>query len=47
MEAAILVEGFSKSELAYGCRYKRLIADIDSSVYKKILDNRPSLSFVP
>lgn len=41
MEAAIIVEGFKQSESMYGIRYKNLIADGDSSVYKKILDSRP------
>lgn len=41
MEADILVEGFLKSEKEQGCIYKYLIADGDSSVYKKILDARP------
>lgn len=41
MESSILVEAFKKSEADYGCRYKRLIADGDSSVFKKIVDSRP------
>lgn len=41
MEADILVEGFMKSYTEQGCIYKYLIADGDSSVYKKILDARP------
>lgn len=41
METSIVVEGFRKSEEIYGLRYHKLIADGDSSVYKKILDARP------
>ncbi|XP_046396856.1 uncharacterized protein LOC124163807 [Ischnura elegans] len=41
MEAAAIVEGFCKSEEMYGVRYARLIADGDSSVYKKVLDAGP------
>ncbi|KAL4127211.1 hypothetical protein QTP88_011402 [Uroleucon formosanum] len=41
METSIVVEGFRKSEEMYGLRYHKLIADGDSSVYKKILDARP------
>jgi len=41
MEASIVVEGFKQSESTYGIRYHKLIADGDSSVYKKILDARP------
>lgn len=41
MEASIVVEGFKQSDATYGIRYHRLIADGDSSVYKKILDARP------
>lgn len=41
MEAHVIVEGFRRSEEMYGVRYNRLIADGDSSVYKKILDARP------
>jgi len=41
MEAAIIVEGFKQSEPMYGIRYQKLIADGDSSVYKKILEARP------
>lgn len=41
MEAELIVEGFKESEKLYGVRYSQLIADGDSSVYKKILDARP------
>lgn len=41
MEAAIIVEGFKQSEPMYGIRYQKLIADGDSSVYKKILEAKP------
>lgn len=41
MEAAIICEGFEKSEDMYKLRYAKLIADGDSSVYKKILERRP------
>ncbi|KAF5307214.1 hypothetical protein FQR65_LT00730 [Abscondita terminalis] len=41
MEAAILVEGFKESEKMYGVKYAKLIADGDSSTYKKILESRP------
>lgn len=46
MEAAIIVEGFKQSEQMYGIRYQKLIADGDSSVYKKILDARPYKNLV-
>jgi hypothetical protein len=41
MEAAVVVNGFKESERMYGIRYHKLIADGDSSVYKKILEARP------
>ena len=41
MEAAIIVEGFKCSEEMYGLQYHQLIADGDSSVYKKILEAKP------
>lgn len=41
MEPSIICEGFQRSEDMYGIRYARLIADGDSSVYKKILESRP------
>lgn len=41
MEAAAIVEGFCKSEELYGVRFSKLVADGDSSVYKKILEARP------
>ena len=40
MEAAIICEGFKRSEEMYKIRYAKLIADGDSSVYK-ILESRP------
>lgn len=41
MEAAIIVEGFKRSEELYGMRYNKLIADGDSSVYKTLIEVRP------
>lgn len=41
MEASIMVDGFAQSEKMYDIRYNKLIADGDSSVYKKILETRP------
>lgn len=41
MEAAVIVEGFLVSEEMYGAKYGKLIADGDSSVYKRILEVRP------
>lgn len=41
MEAAIICEGFQQSEEMHKVRYAKLIADGDSSVYKKILESRP------
>lgn len=41
MEASIIVEGFLSSESMYNVRFAKLIADGDSSVYKKILDANP------
>lgn len=41
MESALVCEGFQKSEEMYNIRYAKLIADGDSSVYKKILECRP------
>lgn len=41
MESAILVEGFRLSEEMYGVRYSTMIADGDSSTYKKTLESRP------
>lgn len=41
MEADGLVEGFRKSEELYGVRFTTLIADGDSSTYKRILNARP------
>nr|XP_022911115.1 uncharacterized protein LOC111422121 [Onthophagus taurus] len=40
MEADGLVEGFRKSEELYGVRFATLIADGDSSTYKRILNAR-------
>lgn len=45
MEAAIICEGFKKSEEMHQIRYARLIADGDSSVYKRILESRPYKHF--
>ncbi|KAB0795633.1 hypothetical protein PPYR_12472 [Photinus pyralis] len=41
MEADIVAEGFSRSLEMYGLIYNKLIADGDSSCYKKILDTHP------
>lgn len=41
MESSILVEGFKKSVEMYGVKFSTMIADGDSSTYKKILDARP------
>lgn len=41
MESDIILEGFKKSIEDYGIIYKYMIADGDSSCYKKILDNKP------
>lgn len=41
MEPALIADGFACSEEMYGIRYARLIADGDSSVYKRILECRP------
>ncbi|KAF4528913.1 hypothetical protein B566_EDAN017330 [Ephemera danica] len=41
MEAAVVSEGFCSSEAEYGLIYDQLIADGDSSVYKKIRDAKP------
>lgn len=41
MEAESIVEGFKLSERMHGIRYSKLIADGDSSTYKKILEARP------
>lgn len=41
MEAATIVEGFLVSEEMYGAKYGKLIADGDSSVYKRILEVNP------
>lgn len=41
MESQSLVEGFKNSEAMYGIRYSTLIADGDSSTYKRILESRP------
>ncbi|XP_031353734.1 uncharacterized protein LOC116178384 [Photinus pyralis] len=46
MEADIIAEGFSKSMEMYGLIYEKLIADGDSSCYKKILDTNPYESVV-
>lgn len=36
MEADIIVEGFKQSESMHGVRYKKFIADGDSSVFAQI-----------
>lgn len=41
MESESILEGFKSSESMYGIRYATLIADGDSSTYKKILEARP------
>lgn len=41
MESQTIAEGFKCSEAMYGIRYAKLIADGDSSTYKKILEVRP------
>jgi hypothetical protein len=41
MESEILVEGFLKSVSVHNLKYKYLVADGDSSTFKKILDAKP------
>lgn len=41
MEAAVLVEGFQDSLESYGIKYAKMVADGDSSTYKRILESRP------
>lgn len=41
MESNIVLEGFQKSEALYNLKYNKMIADGDSSCYKKILEARP------
>ncbi|XP_063216740.1 uncharacterized protein LOC134527744 isoform X1 [Bacillus rossius redtenbacheri] len=41
MEANIILEGFQQSEALYNVKYSKMIADGDSSCYKKILEARP------
>lgn len=41
MESSILVEGFKKSVEMYGVKFATMIANGDSSTYKKILGARP------
>lgn len=41
MEADIIVEGFLNCEYTHGIRYMRMIADGDSSVYAKIMQEVP------
>lgn len=41
MESSIIVEGFKNSISMHGLVFKYLVADGDSSVYKKILESRP------
>lgn len=39
MEADIIVDGFSRSIDDFGVKYKKFIADGDSSVFHKIQEN--------
>jgi len=41
MEADIILEGFLKAEETHGLRYTRIIADGDSSVFSKLIQNVP------
>lgn len=41
MESLILLEGFKQSISMYGLIYERMVADGDSSTYKKILEGHP------
>ncbi|KAJ8912412.1 hypothetical protein NQ315_013479 [Exocentrus adspersus] len=41
MECDIIVEGFKRSLDMHGVIYKRLVGDGDSSVYKKLIENKP------
>lgn len=41
MEADIIAEGFCRSQQDYGLIYAKMIADGDSSCYKKILERNP------
>ena len=43
MEAAIITEGFMRSEEMYGMRYTTLIGDGDSNVYSSIVAAHPYL----
>lgn len=40
-ESATICEGFMQSMDLHGLIYKRMVADGDSSSYKKILDSNP------
>lgn len=40
MEAQGILKGFQESEQTYGVRFKTLVADGDSSVYNKLLENK-------
>jgi hypothetical protein len=40
-QSTIILEGFKTSLEAYGVKYTTLVADGDSSTYKKILDAQP------
>ncbi|KAF4522566.1 hypothetical protein B566_EDAN012857 [Ephemera danica] len=46
MEADIMVEGFLKSEEMHNIRYGRLVADGDSSTYKRIREANPYKTIV-
>lgn len=41
MESDIIVDGFKKSLEMHGVIFKRLVGDGDSSVYNKIMENKP------
>lgn len=41
MEADIILEGFQRSMEMYGVMYGTILADGDSNVYNKLLENRP------
>lgn len=46
MEAAILVEGFQKSEEMHGLRYLAFIGDGDSSVFAQLKEKVPYGGFI-
>jgi hypothetical protein len=41
MESQIILEGFNKSLEMHGVKFSKIIGDGDSSVYKKIKENKP------